>query len=285
MINNCTDHLFTNPDFVQIYGKYRMSTPTVIVDKIMDYLKDGKSTPFTRYVDVGCGSGQSTRGFAPYFQQVIGQDISETQIQEARKLETNSNVSYTVGRAENLRCEDESCDLVNAGSAAHWFDLPKFFKEAERILVPNGALCMYGYGDGELFYQGCADGLRKPVAEMFRRMSAFWHPKLDLVKTHYSTVMLPFDPASHVRDDEIYHTVPITMSDTAGIVRTLPAFQSLKEKKPDEAEDILREFIDSCLEVTGTTDPDSTNVSLKQRYFLLMCRKSATSNDRKLTNT
>ena len=36
-------------------------------------------------MDIGCGSGQSTFGLAPHFKKVLGLDISEAQIAEAKK--------------------------------------------------------------------------------------------------------------------------------------------------------------------------------------------------------
>lgn len=45
-------------------------------------------------VDVGCGSGQGTRFLAEHFKKVVGTDISEAQIQEAREAPSLPNVSY-----------------------------------------------------------------------------------------------------------------------------------------------------------------------------------------------
>jgi 2-polyprenyl-3-methyl-5-hydroxy-6-metoxy-1,4-benzoquinol methylase len=38
-------------------------------------------------IDVGCGSGQSTRVWSPYFSKVYGFDVSETQISEAQDFQ------------------------------------------------------------------------------------------------------------------------------------------------------------------------------------------------------
>ncbi len=47
-------------------------------------------------LDVGCGTGQSTRPLAKYFDQVLGLDVSESQLDVAKSVEgTPSNVSYT----------------------------------------------------------------------------------------------------------------------------------------------------------------------------------------------
>lgn len=45
-------------------------------------------------VDVGCGSGQGTRFLAERFGKVVGTDISQAQIQEAKAAPSPPNVSY-----------------------------------------------------------------------------------------------------------------------------------------------------------------------------------------------
>lgn len=50
--------------------------------------------PAELVVDVGCGSGQGTRFLAEHFKEVVGMDVSEAQIQEAREGPSMPNVSY-----------------------------------------------------------------------------------------------------------------------------------------------------------------------------------------------
>lgn len=45
-------------------------------------------------VDVGCGSGQSTEIYADHFDQVIGLDVSQEQLDAARVRNTRPNLSY-----------------------------------------------------------------------------------------------------------------------------------------------------------------------------------------------
>ena len=52
------------------------------------------SEPYHLAVDVGCGSGQSTRPLAPYFKKVIGVDVSEAQIAKARCADNPPNVEF-----------------------------------------------------------------------------------------------------------------------------------------------------------------------------------------------
>lgn len=40
-----------------------------------------------------------------------------------------------------------SAQLVNVAMAAHWFDLPLFYKEVDKVLCPNGILAMSAYSE------------------------------------------------------------------------------------------------------------------------------------------
>lgn len=45
-------------------------------------------------MDVGCGSGQGTHFLGEHFKKVVGTDISEAQIQEAKDTPCMPNISY-----------------------------------------------------------------------------------------------------------------------------------------------------------------------------------------------
>ncbi|RUS30726.1 S-adenosyl-L-methionine-dependent methyltransferase [Jimgerdemannia flammicorona] len=55
------------------------------------------------------------------------------------------NIDYQEASAERLPFADSSVDVITSGQAFHWFDHPKFFGEAKRILKPRGTLAIFGY--------------------------------------------------------------------------------------------------------------------------------------------
>ncbi len=52
---------------------------------------------------------------------------------------------FRAGPAEKSTAENASVQLVVACTAAHWFDLPAFFLETDRVLARNGIVALTSY--------------------------------------------------------------------------------------------------------------------------------------------
>ncbi len=94
--------------------------------------------------EAGCGSGQASRGLAPWFDAVFATDPSAAQIEQAR---APANVSFAVEPGERCGLPDASVDAVCVAQALHWFDRAAFFAESTRVLRPGGVLVAWGYQD------------------------------------------------------------------------------------------------------------------------------------------
>ena len=146
---------YENKKLAEHYVKYRPKLNVEVAECLMNFYKthqlgDNSCNQPRIMVDVGCGSGQSTNIFHSYFDEIIGTDVSKEQLDQARKQNMYKNIQYLEGNAENLPLASRSVDFLASTMAAHWFDLPQFFKEAERVLKPSGCLAIIGYGDPSL---------------------------------------------------------------------------------------------------------------------------------------
>jgi SAM-dependent methyltransferase len=65
-------------------------------------------------------------------------------MREQAKLATppDSRLAFVDGTAESLPFDSNSLVAVTAAQAIHWFDRPKFYAEAARVLLPGGALAV-----------------------------------------------------------------------------------------------------------------------------------------------
>lgn len=135
-------------------------------------------------IDVGCGSGQLTARLAPHFTRTLGFDIAAGQIADA---EAGPGISYAVAPSSDLPVADGSAALITVGQAAHWFDLPAFYAEAQRIARPGAVLALLSYGPAEV------DG---PLGPAFARLRAavadHWPPERIHVETAYRDLPFPF---------------------------------------------------------------------------------------------
>lgn len=117
------------------YARARPALNALFVDEL------SRSTGrLGRVLDVGCGTGMSSRALALAAESVIGLDPSLPMLAAAR---AHPRVAYAAGLAEAIPFRPSSFDLVAVGLALHWFDRPRFLAEASRVLVERGWLFVH----------------------------------------------------------------------------------------------------------------------------------------------
>jgi SAM-dependent methyltransferase len=115
---------------VDNYEKFRPSYPAELIDWVL-----ALAGPRPKILDIGCGTGISTRLFAGRGLDVVGVDPNESML--ARAIAAGG-ATYRKGEAAATGLEDRSVDLIVGGQAFHWFDLGPTFREFRRILKPDG---------------------------------------------------------------------------------------------------------------------------------------------------
>ncbi|XP_019714381.1 putative methyltransferase DDB_G0268948, partial [Hippocampus comes] len=102
---------FEESAHVAAYLQYRV-TPHELINKIIDFMGPKLQNKFNLAVDVGCGNGKGTVLLAPYFNQVVGTDVSPAQLGLARANSIRQNVSYRLQNCKTLRrssCNGSGC--------------------------------------------------------------------------------------------------------------------------------------------------------------------------------
>jgi ubiquinone/menaquinone biosynthesis C-methylase UbiE len=89
-------------------------------------------------LDLGAGTGLSTRALLGFAETVVGIDSSEEMLQ--RRSESRSY--YVLAAAEHLPFPDDVFDLATIASALHWFGR-EALGEVARVLRPGGSLVVY----------------------------------------------------------------------------------------------------------------------------------------------
>jgi ubiquinone/menaquinone biosynthesis C-methylase UbiE len=122
------------------YAKFRDIYPPIFYEKLLE-LKIGISGQSV--LDIGTGTGVIPRNLHKHGARLIGADISENQIAQARRLsaEAGMDIDYVVSPAEELDFPTESFDAITACQCYIYFDKNVIFKKFHELLKNGGRFC------------------------------------------------------------------------------------------------------------------------------------------------
>ncbi|KAG8235356.1 hypothetical protein J437_LFUL015865 [Ladona fulva] len=272
---------FETAGHAAIYSRFRPTTPDILVKRIVSYVNEKIPNPLKLAVDIGCGSGQSTEALGPYFENVLGFDPNKTAVDEATKKYHSKNVKYSVGNAEKINCTDNSVQLVTAGQACHWFNLPVFFEDVKRVLVAGGTLALYGYQLPRPKHLKTSKDLSSIVDQLYGE--TFGEYALQESRECYlgrytaEKYQIPFASSSILRDESVVVEQKGTIADLVGYISSWSAYQNyVKQHGKEKASKILSEFENELMDAVGEkSKPEETEILVSFHYFLLLGRKNS----------
>ncbi len=136
--------------------------------------------------DCGTGNGQAAIALAHYYDRVIGTDPSTDQIAHVRP---HPKVEYRIAPAEDSAISVESIDLIVVAQALHWFDVGKFYAEAQRVAKSSGSIiAVWCYGLME-----AAPAADQIISRYYHNViGKYWEPERRLVEQGYGGIPFPF---------------------------------------------------------------------------------------------
>jgi ubiquinone/menaquinone biosynthesis C-methylase UbiE len=150
------------------YARFRPPYPTTL---LQDLLARAGVAPHGLLLDLACGPGRVALDLAAAFESVWAIDLEPEMVavgQQAAAHRGIDNVSWFVGRAEDLAAPAGAFDLITIGEAFHRLDQSLVARQALGWLKPGGCLAMLGA-------EGILDGREAwqvTVAEVARRWMA-----------------------------------------------------------------------------------------------------------------
>jgi ubiquinone/menaquinone biosynthesis C-methylase UbiE len=128
--------------FAQHYDRYRPAPPAVLLDVLCRAA--GIERP-KLVVDLGCGTGLSTRVWAERAGEVVGVEPQAPMRDQAEDATTAANVRYRATFADATGLPDARADVVTCSQSFHWMEPVATLAEAARILRPGGVFAAYDY--------------------------------------------------------------------------------------------------------------------------------------------
>ena len=127
--------------FADHYDGFRPSPPeplSVLLSQMAE------TTQPALVVDLGCGTGLSTRLWKEKTRRVVGVDPTASMLEQARRL-GGGGISYREGFSHATGLPDGCADIVTCCQSLHWMEPEATFREVARILRPGGVFAACDY--------------------------------------------------------------------------------------------------------------------------------------------
>ncbi|KAJ3022021.1 hypothetical protein HKX48_007176 [Thoreauomyces humboldtii] len=230
---------------------YALSRPVYtpkLYSSILAYHKGGTSLA----LDVGAGSCQVAKDLANKFERVEATDPSIVMVTGIKDLP--SNVTISKANAENLLTSSATADLLVAGQAAHWFDLPRFAHEAQRVLRPDGTVAVWSYTFIRFPTKPNLTARFHALANASDQLGPYWEAGRKIVDQGYPDFANQFQRAGF-KDVETWKApedLVLIDKEFGGVdafrqyVKTWSAYSNYMDKHPDR-EDPVDRFIEKAV--------------------------------------
>jgi SAM-dependent methyltransferase len=130
---------YDRPGFAAEYDRFRPRTPIALLDVLCRYARVEQPA---LVVDLGCGTGLSTRVWSGVAARVVGIEPNPAMLATAASA---PGVEYREAYAHDTALTGGAADIVTCSQSLHWMEPAPTFAEAARILRPGGVFAAYDY--------------------------------------------------------------------------------------------------------------------------------------------
>lgn len=156
---------------------YQYATRANQARKILAILHDFLGDDLKTYtcLDIGCANGTISNFFAQYFDQIIGIDLDERLIRQARDPALQNSGLFAVASGFRLPFPDECFDiLICAQVYEHVTDQPGLVEEVRRVLR-RGGVCFFSGPNRmalveEHYWLPLLSWFPRPLADLYMRI-------------------------------------------------------------------------------------------------------------------
>lgn len=133
---------YSKESFAAHYDAYRPSPPPVLLDLLPRLARVERPA---LVVDLGSGTGLSTRFWAGRADAVVGVEPNAEMRAQAEQATNAANVRYVGASASATGLPEACADIVTCSQSLQWMEPEPTFAEVDRILRPGGVFAAYEY--------------------------------------------------------------------------------------------------------------------------------------------
>ncbi len=209
-----------------VYDATRREFPSETVAYVIRHLSG--DNPFV--LDLGCGTGISTRQLAAGGIDVVGCDVDPLMLRYA--IGRGGITRYVIGKAEAIPFKDATFDAVACFCAYHWFDPTGAVPEMMRVLRPDGRIAIAKMSAGDSLYEEFRRLVAQFVAGELPDHRKTYDPKGDL-RAHGMRV---------IDEHSVREQQATTVADFSAQLQSISAWNLIPESRLPAALDALGEF-------------------------------------------
>ncbi|KAN0015377.1 hypothetical protein ACTFIU_008108 [Dictyostelium citrinum] len=259
-ITNTTEFKDEFGKFSKNYSSFRPLYP----DSLYQLIEESVDLDHRELViDIGCGSGQNSIKLPKIFKKVLAFDPSEGQILSAL---THEHVEYKVGSAEKIDVPDSSADAITAATCLHWFNLPLFFKEAERVLKSRGYLIAFTYGVHVISNNETANKVQDELLNVTISSEYKNEAVSNLVKNGYKDIVFPF---KNTQRTSLKFKTLVSISSLIGHYSSISSYSNYVKTNPDP----LPQVKENILKSYQTNDDQTPLVECEYTLSIIISKK------------
>jgi 2-polyprenyl-3-methyl-5-hydroxy-6-metoxy-1,4-benzoquinol methylase len=146
-----------------LYGAARPSYPAALFS---DVIGEAALSPGDQVLEVGCGAGAATQGFANRGLHITAIDPGPELVRVARERVASTDVTYVVTTFEDWPLQAEAFRLVFCAQAWHWISPEVSFAKASAALASSGVLAVFSNDAMDM-----AEPLLSEILEVYRRLA------------------------------------------------------------------------------------------------------------------
>jgi SAM-dependent methyltransferase len=158
-----TERRFVFDAIADLYAAARPSYPEALFG---DVIGEAALSTGDRVLEVGCGPGNATQGFAGKGFRITALDPGPELIRVAHERVASADVTYVVSTFEDWPVQAQAFRLVFAAQAWHWIRPEIAFTKASAALVPSGVLAVFSNDTMDV-----AEPLLSALLEVYRRLA------------------------------------------------------------------------------------------------------------------
>ncbi|MDG3583766.1 class I SAM-dependent methyltransferase [Galbibacter pacificus] len=232
---------FSGNKYVNLYNRFRPSPPKEILQLSLNYLGKTKAASI---IDLGCGTGISTKSWTPYAKKITGIEPSNEMIEIAIDNTNSPNIKYISGYASNIPVPSNNADIVTCSQSFHWMEPKSTLKEVNRVLKKEGVFVLYDIiwppsvnCEYENAYNELFDNITSITQNINQQISNKWDKKKHLLNIKNSNYF------SFIKETFFHKTDILSTEQLIGIALSQGGLEALLKLGFSENEIGLNNFI------------------------------------------